>query len=685
MPQNRREERNNAPGGDDETRAARESCDRQGCSPEPRSESSGDQGFASLAPSHTQGQLPRRSGAQARSRGATAHKREARGAGDGARLRGASTGAQCDETGRSEGVSGGDLTGPVTPVRYDVASAKGRPAGVGVVPLSDGAPRVLRCALDWLTVLCRRPVSREVWQRLEAYATAKGAVSIASDAGPFPLEWRRIGRDLCARSVAGVRVLVREPASVPYARSSGASCALVSAIVSPDVCATRRVRERRSSRAASDQGASCVGWTPSENHDVRPELASCALVSSRAALPGADMTSLDLLALEGDDRRAVYGIEVQVQGAAFSSVALDGSQLARELWRAIARELLSDQFPGSSVDVAALVDDDTRAGRVDVAIDTTFEASDGASWVQWGIYAHGDHDGAVSRWSTRARRHRSENTTRPDENDVAEVSLSGRTALLGKATAGRTLYVGSGAYSLACIYERSKKRDGDWCVLEPTLRAAGWNGASEVVRSEFRVSRAWMRDQIVRGADGEARYVTQRRFDQGDGRVTTVTTPRTVADLTIAEFFDSLPLLAREFPSRFRHTDPHATQRVRDRASSSWWCSVVRAAHAWSPGASSDLGALVSVRRDAAIVRTMMRVRTSLARLVALRSSPRDDWGTALGEVLHEVMGAFCAQNWVAERDRLIARTRERYLLETSVREVTAPPEDDAAWLASVS
>lgn len=558
--------------------------------------------------------------------------------------------------------------GPVTPVRYDVD--RSRPAGVGAVPSSDGGPVALRCALDWLTVLCRRPVSPATWERLDAYARAGGAVTIASDAGPIPMEWRRIGRDLCARSVAGVRVLVREPSSATW-RELVQPC-IAGQSFDDVACAMRRARRRRALASSVRCG------------ELAPPQGVCVVAPTRLVSSDADLTAAMLSSSEGEERRAVYGIEVQVQGTCFSAAVRDGSELARQVWRAIAGELLRDQFPGRSVDVAACVDGDTRTGRVDVAVDVAFTAPDGAAWVQWGIYAHGDHDGAVARWSTRARKHRTETTTAPSSEELHEVPLSGRTALLGKATAGRTLYVGSAAYSLACIYERSKKRDGDWPILEKSLRAAGWDGESAVVRAEFRVSRAWMRDQVVRGADGAARYVVERRFERGDGTHAIVTAPRAIADLTIGEFLDALPVLAREFPTRFRHTDPHDARRVRDRASSSWWASVLSAAHAWCPGASADLGALVSVRREAALVRAMMRVRTGIARLLAMRTRPGDDWGRAVAEVFCEVQGAFFAENWRDERDKIIARTRERYAIEERPPPPVLP-EDDEAWLAAVS
>ncbi len=91
---------------------------------------------------------------------------------------------------------------------------------------------------------------------------------------------------------------------------------------------------------------------------------------------------------------------------------------------------------------------------------------------------------------------------------------------------------------------------------------------------------------------------------------------------------------------------------------------MLDAAQMYAPGAAADLGALVSVRREASLLRTVSRVRTSLARLVALRCEPHVDWGVALADVWSEVMGAFCDPAWVDERDKLISRTRERYMLE---------------------
>ncbi len=629
-----------------------------GAIPEPRSVSAGVIEAHSLAPSHKPNTPGSRSGGQGRSRGAPPQRSEAERGGDGAPLTEASTPAPCEETGpeaRGSGApSGGPLGGPsgsvtaraVTPGRFDGGGSDSIHHG----PDAGGA-RLLRVAMDWMACLCLCPVTAARWVELAELARHGCAVQIPTASGTVPMEWRRMGKDIVGRSVAGLFVLLREPES----------CALVEV----PRCAVSKLTgadPREGSRASfawsrlSPAPAAARAEDDADTRELRDVDASTARTASPARCRGsADvLISAGLQSRPASDVKPIYGVELQVQGQAFSSVKQGGAELVRALWRGLVEWLHAGRWDDPDAVLRPL----TFPGRCDWAFDTAFTAAFGAEWVQSGIFADGDHDACFRRFSTRATKRQSEETVKdPDADGAAaeldRVPVSGRRALLGKATAGRTAYMGSAAYVLLCIYERSKKVDGDWAVLSETLRACGWDGVSEVVRAEFRVSRKWLKDQIARNEDGSPVFPrTSRARGEHDGL--------SLGELTLAEFLDVMPRVVAEMPSRFRHTDPaqdnDAGPRVRDRRSSGWWSAVEGGALHWASG-SGDVGRVVSTRRHAAADRTIKQIRTGLVRLIGLRG------GRNLSDVLPEVFEAWAEPDFEEQRSLLIQKVRARYAI----------------------
>lgn len=603
---------------------------------------------ASLAPSHNSIPPSQRSEAQGTSRGAPAHKPEGRGAGDGSPLRGARTGAQRD--GRGAGSVGLESPRSVTPGRFDGDDAGSSGSSGSSGPFS---PFVLRTALDWATVLCLLPVSRARWEEFSEWADRRAVAELATDSGVFGLEFARQGRDaLIARSVAGVRVLIRNPSRC---RGVGLPCGR---LLRSDLTGLSRC-VRFLAESCAEPGAECRG-VPGDSFETAvaftsyPSVGLCVVptVARRGASSGVQA------------RREVYGVELQVQGMLFSSVQRGGDLLVGSVWREVAGWLYGDLFPAGAFDA---VDPFTRWGRLDVATDTAFPGDAGAEWVSSGIYAGGHHTRACERWSTRARRCCSEETVIEGAASEGWLPVSGRRSLLGKEIAGRTLYLGSSAYVLLCVYERSKKRDGDWKVLGPTLESVGWDGVSEVVRAEVRVSRRWLGDQVLRDAHGAPKFWTCAGCNahggacelacahRGDDGRSLARVARSCADLTFSELLAHLNGLVAEMPLRFRHTDPSQEHgpRVRDRESSAWWSGVIASMSAWE-GGGGDVARVVSTRRLAAADRTLSAILTGLERLTALR-------GVQLGGALSEVIAAWKSPARSRGREDRVERLRRRY------------------------
>ena len=493
-------------------------------------------------------------------------------------------------------------------------------------------PVLLRSALDWLTILSLCPVTRATWDHLARLADVKAGELLGSSAGALPMTLRRIGRDIIASSVGGVRVLIREPSA---SRLRDVACA-----------------PARRGDLTVDALGSCQGADEGPRGDLTVDaLGSCqGADEGRCSAPVSVVSELGGMGLRrvgGEDVRAVYGVESQIQGTAWSSVTHGGEGLAWAIWEAICSWIYADRGGADAVEPM------TRAGRADITHDTAFVGGDAAAYVEEQVYANGNHDACFAPWSTRSRKRRSESTATDVSEGDAWVPLSGRRSLLGKAVAGRTSYVGSSEYVLCCVYERSKKTDGDWSVLAPTLRACGWDGDSPVIRTEFRVSRRWLGDQVLTASDGRPMFP---RPAPAEGEPAGLRAD----ELTIRQFLAALPALAAEAPSRMRHTDPSQNvpggPRLRDRRSSAWWQVIEEGARAWVPGGVGDVGRVVSTRRLAAADRTLGAVRTGLMRLVALTPGARD-----LADVMPKVREAWRAKEFADQRDAIIARTRARY------------------------
>ena len=141
------------------------------------------------------------------------------------------------------GRSGSVTDRAVTPVRYDVGPGETLPGG---------GPRVLRCALDWVTLLCRVPVTRVRWAELRELAARRVVVVVPSAVGPLPVELYTLGKDVIGKSQAGVRVLLREPDS----------CGMRE----PATCTRAELTPAGPGRVAAGpwDGGRCVGEAPGE-------------------------------------------------------------------------------------------------------------------------------------------------------------------------------------------------------------------------------------------------------------------------------------------------------------------------------------------------------------------------------------------------------------------------------------
>lgn len=359
----------------------------------------------------------------------------------------------------------------------------------------------------------------------------------------------------------------------------------------------------------------------------------------------------------GPEESQRYGLDVQIQGAAFSAVrgvGACGDLLVASVWDALAAELYGDQVE----DAGRALLSETRVGRVDFATDCEVEDS----FARGAIYGSGDLDRAASRWSTRARKWRAEAGSKSGEESAAAwVPVTGRRSLLGKETSGRTLYLGSGSYVLLCVYERSKLRTGDWAVLEPTLRAEGWDGERLVVRSELRVSRKWMRDQVPKDAEGRPKYLA----DDEDGRGRTA---RSLADLSLGEWMNELPAVCAELATRFRHVEDDDTdaRRRRDRASSPWWSAVTGALSSWHlcEGDGEELSRIASTRRALSLRRSIRAARSALERVEALSGEASESVTVGWSRAVAKVLEASRETEWAEGRADRIARLRARYAVE---------------------
>ena len=303
----------------------------------------------------------------------------------------------------------------------------------------------------------------------------------------------------------------------------------------------------------------------------------------------------------------LYGVEMQVQGTALSAsttgldvVAWGKAALEAALYRhagptpeARAETLKTSCFPGRwdvAVDVALKCPVPQRSR------DAPLPVADPQTWIDSEIFADGNLDDANARVSTRARKPKAAAKVKPD---YAESETAIGTRMVGKQATGRTLYRGGSIVEL-CIYERARKLDGDWKILEGTLKGhCGWDGRSPVMRFEVRCMRPWFRDQKVkRGTE----------WVRGD-------------ELYFDEWLELVPEFAGTVLGRFRHTKNQPGVRTRDREDSSYYEAVRGALPLLSSAArvAEPIALVVSKKREVAAERAESRACGAITDIMALR------------------------------------------------------------------
>ena len=251
--------------------------------------------------------------------------------------------------------------------------------------------------------------------------------------------------------------------------------------------------------------------------------------------------------------------------------------------------------------VLALLDRDTRIGRVDVAVDVAVSGEARDQWITEAIFAGGSHVEAVKRFSTRARRKES---IEPEPEPELEGEVTGPARMLGTASRGRTLYIGRSLIEL-CVYEKDRAPATRSTTLAlQTLRSVGWEPAEErVIRWEARVSRAWWRDQ---------RFTSAGATHAGDV-------------LTLSQWEQFMPDIAVKLGERTRHTDHlDAASRIKRRESSAWQLEIVKALGGWSD-APGDPSRVVAIRRAQTVDRAQKAILLSAARLSGVGGRPIND------------------------------------------------------------
>lgn len=355
-----------------------------------------------------------------------------------------------------------------------------------------------------------------------------------------------------------------------------------------------------------------------------------------------------------------YGVEVQIQGVAFSSMLGGGTRLVDtvvdrvenwlfEFFGRTEKEERDDPDFYDPRTRRKRLDEYTHVGRFDIAFDVAFrgDSPDSASaWIERNIYANGHHDDAITSFITRARKQRDERDGKGGKRrkDRYGEALDGRSSMLGKETAGRTLYVGTGATLVLCVYERDKLKKGDWPILEATLKTNGWNGSDRIVRHEMRTSRAWLRDQelTIHGKNGEP-----------DRKVRADT-------LTLRETLDGFPCILRALGERYRHTDRNDVgKRIKDRRRSMWQLQIDAGIKAWKDEGGSIM-TVVSKRREAALTRAKQRLAGSAVDVLATHGLTLDD-GAQLAIILRDILKD---PNQSEDWERRFQRVRERYGIE---------------------
>lgn len=238
--------------------------------------------------------------------------------------------------------------------------------------------------------------------------------------------------------------------------------------------------------------------------------------------------------------------------------ALSASRSGLEVIRAHGAAVAALLYPGESFDELAARW--LEPGETHIAVDAAFLGPHADAVVSREVFADDNTRVARRCWTTRAPSCAREDMRVADDGaDDGDDLTRGQ----GDVRHGRTLYVGRKGGSVElCVYERSKHRgDGHWLVLEETLRACGWDGTSPVTRSEWRLSREWLRDQVCELPDG--RELRGNR-------------------LALAEWFAVLPEVLAGMIERYRHHVLTAGPRGGERREiSRWWRAVQGHAVAW--------------------------------------------------------------------------------------------------------
>ena len=389
--------------------------------------------------------------------------------------------------------------------------------------------RPVRVALDWLRILYRAYPSSETWHRLVEHALHGLPVSLAQWEGgelAFDVRVARADRELVlTHKGSGIRIVVR-------ARPGGYSEAIDhdELIVSTGDAAVFDL-SRGLPEAIEDHTATAAeGDVKDPNWRFKQRQHATVL--------------------EQQKLQRVYGIELDLQGSLLSASATGFEPI--EWVRAAVESYL---LPGLTREQLA---PHTFPGRFDVAFDTEIRGPLASEWIEQRVYHCGDVDRSRGNFVTRARKPRSVVTSDTVDDGSDTPMDSDTSATVGSKKYGRTLYFGSDPQ--VTIYERDRKTDGDWSLLEPTLRACGWDGESRVLRTEFRISRAWFSDQ----------YVPASAVDSS----ALATAPAVRMDtLSLDEVLKVMPSIAHTLVDRVRHTEGTET-RVRRRPSTFLWESV---------------------------------------------------------------------------------------------------------------
>lgn len=314
----------------------------------------------------------------------------------------------------------------------------------------------------------------------------------------------------------------------------------------------------------------------------------------------------------GEPVSAIYGVEVQIQGTILSD-SHNGLDAIRWVKAAVEAALFR-HYGANANERAEGLREHVKPGRFDVAVDVAVIGEGAAQWINDELFCGNNIEEANRRISTRAREpggagvviDLDEARARKGAKRRGRAAAPDPTRFRGRESTGRTLYRGRTMAEL-CIYERSKKRDGDWSILSDTLRACGWDGESEVIRWEVRFSRAWFREQLVSVVrDGERQDI---RADK----------------ITFDDWLNHATDFARLALTRFRHV-VEGKGRVRERESSPYHRAVFAALDLFEgpDRAKKIVATVVSKKRDAAIERAAARACGALVDVMA--SDPKGEF-----------------------------------------------------------